>query len=90
VTWAINERGYSQRRACRLVGLLAKTCRYCQPDLTIVRRGLRCAPGPTRKPYQCQVTEYRLERVRAMSCSKGRVTTETTATPQKLQSGNGL
>jgi putative transposase len=28
VTWAINEKGYSQRRACRLVGLQPKTYRY--------------------------------------------------------------
>jgi putative transposase len=28
VTWAIREKSYSQRRACRLVGLHPKTCRY--------------------------------------------------------------
>ena len=28
VTWAIREKGYSQRRACRLVGLHPKTYRY--------------------------------------------------------------
>jgi hypothetical protein len=28
VTWAINEKGYSQRRACRLVSLQPKTYRY--------------------------------------------------------------
>jgi putative transposase len=34
VTWAINEKGYSQRRACRLVGLQPKTYRYAstRPD----------------------------------------------------------
>jgi putative transposase len=34
VTWAVNEKGYSQRRACRLVGLQAKTYRYAstRPD----------------------------------------------------------
>jgi putative transposase len=28
VTWAIREKGYSQRRACGLVGLHPKTYRY--------------------------------------------------------------
>ena len=28
MTWAIREKGYSQRRACRLVGLQPKTYRY--------------------------------------------------------------
>jgi putative transposase len=28
VTWAVREKGYSQRRACRLVGLHPKTYRY--------------------------------------------------------------
>ena len=28
MTWAISEKGYSQRRACRLVGLQPKTYRY--------------------------------------------------------------
>jgi putative transposase len=28
VTWAVREKGYSQRRACRLVGLHSKTYRY--------------------------------------------------------------
>jgi putative transposase len=28
VTWAVREKSYSQRRACRLVGLHPKTCRY--------------------------------------------------------------
>lgn len=28
VTWAVRERGYSQRRACRLVGVHPKTYRY--------------------------------------------------------------
>ena len=34
VTWAIDEKGYSQRRACRLVGLQPKTYRYVstRPD----------------------------------------------------------
>jgi putative transposase len=33
VTWAIRERGYSQRRACVLVGLHAKTYRYASKRL---------------------------------------------------------
>jgi putative transposase len=28
VSWAIEERGYSQRRACGLIGLESKTYRY--------------------------------------------------------------
>ena len=28
MTWAIREKGYSQRHACRLVGLHPKTYRY--------------------------------------------------------------
>jgi len=28
VTWAIDEKGYSQRRACMLIGLAPKTYRY--------------------------------------------------------------
>ena len=28
MTWAVNDKGYSQRRACGLVGLHAKTYRY--------------------------------------------------------------
>jgi putative transposase len=28
VTWAVREKGYSQRHACRLVGLHPKTYRY--------------------------------------------------------------
>src|SRR4030081_366555 len=31
VTWAINQKSYSQRRACRLVGLQPKTYRYASP-----------------------------------------------------------
>lgn len=42
MTWAINERGYSQRRPCRLVGLQAKTYRYVltQPDNGALRARL--------------------------------------------------
>ena len=34
MTWAVNQKDYSQRRACRLVGLQAKTYRYAstRPD----------------------------------------------------------
>ena len=43
VTWAIRERSYSQRRACRLVGLHAKTYRYTsrRPDDDAVRVRLK-------------------------------------------------
>jgi len=43
VTWAIRERSYSQRRACRLVGLHAKTYRYVtrRSDDAAVRARLR-------------------------------------------------
>ena len=34
MTWAIDQKGYSQRRACKLVGLQPKTYRYAstRPD----------------------------------------------------------
>jgi putative transposase len=34
VSWAIKDKGYTQRRACRLVGLEPKTYRYAsmRPD----------------------------------------------------------
>jgi putative transposase len=28
VTWAIDQKGYSQRRACALIGIAPKTYRY--------------------------------------------------------------
>lgn len=33
MTWAIEEKGYLQRRACRLVGLQPKTYRYASTRL---------------------------------------------------------
>jgi len=42
VTWAISEKGYSQRRACRLVGLQPKTYRYAStPDDCALRTRLK-------------------------------------------------
>ena len=43
VTWAIGEKNYSQRRACRLVGLHPKTYRYAsqRSDDTALRTKLR-------------------------------------------------
>jgi len=43
VTWAINEKSYSQRRACGLVGLHPRTYRYAstRPDDSILRAKLR-------------------------------------------------
>ena len=43
MTWAISEKGYSQRRACRLVGLQPKTYRYAstRPDDGALRTRLK-------------------------------------------------
>ena len=43
MTWAIGEKKYSQRRACRLVGLHPKTYRYAstRPDDAALRTKLR-------------------------------------------------
>jgi putative transposase len=43
VAWAIDEEGYSQRRACALVGLHPRTYRYVstRPDDTVLRVKLR-------------------------------------------------
>ena len=43
VTWAIAEKGYSQRRACGLVGIAPKTYRYAsiRPDDNGLRKRLR-------------------------------------------------
>jgi putative transposase len=47
VTWAVREKGYSQRRACRLVGLHAKTYRYVtkRSGDEELRRGWRRSDG---------------------------------------------
>ncbi len=43
MTWAVREKGYSQRRACGLVGLHPKTYRYVssRPDDGAVRAKLK-------------------------------------------------
>jgi putative transposase len=43
VTWAIDEKSYSQRRACGLVGLHPRTYRYAstRPDDSVLRAKLR-------------------------------------------------
>ena len=43
MNWAIDDRGYSQRRACRLVGLDRKSFRYVsrRPDNAGIRQRLR-------------------------------------------------
>jgi putative transposase len=43
VTWAIDQKSYSQRRACRLVGLQPKTYRYdsTRPDDSALRTRLK-------------------------------------------------
>ena len=50
-TWAITERGYTQRRACRLVGIDPKTWRYasCRPDDKAARDRLRELAGERRR-----------------------------------------
>ena len=43
MTWAIEEKSYSQRRACALVGLHPRTYRYAstRPDDSVLRAKLR-------------------------------------------------
>jgi len=43
VRWAIQEKGYTQRRACRMVGLEPKTYRYAtkRPDDAVLRQRLK-------------------------------------------------
>ena len=43
MTWAIDQKGYSQRRACKLVGLQPKTYRYSsrRPDDDALRARLK-------------------------------------------------
>ena len=43
MSWAIEQKNYSQRRACQLVGIEPKTYRYtsCRPDDSAVRERLR-------------------------------------------------
>ena len=51
MTWAIGEKGYSQRRACGLVGMEPKTFRYAsrRPDDTEVRQRLRVLAAERRR-----------------------------------------
>jgi putative transposase len=51
VTWAIEEKGYSQRRACGLVGMEPKTYRYTstQPEDGAVRTRLRALAAERRR-----------------------------------------
>ena len=51
VTWAITEKGYSQRRACKLVGIEPKTCRYVsrRSDDGVVRTRLRALASERRR-----------------------------------------
>jgi putative transposase len=42
VTWALDQKGYSQRRACALIGMMPKTYRYVSTrDDTALRHRLR-------------------------------------------------
>lgn len=51
MTWAIGEKGYSQRRACALVGMGPKTYRYAsrRPDDAAVRERLRALAAERRR-----------------------------------------
>lgn len=51
VTWAMTERDYSQRRACRLIGMDPKTWRYAsrRPDDAEARSRLRDLAGERRR-----------------------------------------
>ena len=51
VTWAIEHKGYLQRRACGLVGMEPKTFRYASrmPDDTEIRTRLRALAGERRR-----------------------------------------
>ena len=55
MTWAIDQKGYSQRRACKLVGLQPKTYRYAstRPDDGALRARLKeLAPQRRRFGYR--------------------------------------
>jgi putative transposase len=51
VTWAIDQKGYSQRRACTLIGIAPKTYRYviARGDDSELRQRLRCLAAEHRR-----------------------------------------
>ena len=51
MTWAISERGYSQRRACGLIGMEPKTYRYAstRPEDAVLRTRLRVLAAERRR-----------------------------------------
>jgi hypothetical protein len=51
VRWAIQEKSYTQRRACRLVGLEPKTYRYAtrRPDDAALRQRLKALASERRR-----------------------------------------
>jgi putative transposase len=51
VTWAIDEKGYSQRRACVLIGMEPKTYRYAskREGDNVMRERLRCLAAERRR-----------------------------------------
>jgi putative transposase len=51
VAWAIDEKGYSQRRACTLIGIAPKTYRYASSrgDDTTLRERLSTLAGERRR-----------------------------------------
>ena len=51
MTWAIDQKGYSQRRACALIGITPKTYRYASSrgEDTVVRERLQTLAGERRR-----------------------------------------
>ena len=51
MTWAIEKKSYSQRRACGLIGLDPKTCRYAsrRSDDVEIRERLKTLAGQRRR-----------------------------------------
>ena len=51
MTWAVKEKGYSQRRACKFAGIEPQTCRHVsrRPDDGAVRARLRALAAEHRR-----------------------------------------
>ena len=67
--WAIEEKGYSQRRACGLVGMEPKTYRYASKrgDDAALRQRLRDLPS-LRRRFGYRRLLILLQRVRCNKC----------------------
>ena len=63
MTWAIEEKSYSQRRACRLIGLDPKTYRYAsrRSDDATIRKRLKTLAGQRRR-FGCRRLHILLRR----------------------------